>query len=113
MALYSTSPFLGPVLGESAFRDLYATAEELIILLSFLVLVHRRALDFRLHQSKHYMALDLLSGIDCKTKFQSIHLHESQLTSILQQWAGVELVLIYLFAPETYKPQVLKIKARQ
>jgi hypothetical protein len=29
------------------------------------------------------------------------------------QWSGVELALIYLFAPETYKPQVLKIKAKQ
>jgi hypothetical protein len=29
------------------------------------------------------------------------------------QWSGVELALIYFFAPETYKPQVLKIKAKQ
>jgi hypothetical protein len=29
------------------------------------------------------------------------------------QWSAVELGLIYFFAPETYKPQVLKIKAAQ
>ncbi|KAJ9093715.1 hypothetical protein QFC21_006311 [Naganishia friedmannii] len=64
MAIYSTSPFLGPVLGPliSGFINQNTTWRWTF----YLVLI----------------------------------------------WAGVELVLIYLFAPETYKPQVLKIKAK-